>query len=101
MRVALDDVDMSFPIHRARVLPGRVDLLSVDFLIGAAQNQLPVAIEHHHRLWATVENVDVILLIDGHAGDARLIGGPTRGRLRPSCSRAPARAPRGGSFKPK
>ena len=62
VRVALDDVDVAVPVDAARVLPRRVDRLAVDLLIGAGQDQVAVAVEHHHRLGAAVEDVDVILL---------------------------------------
>src|SRR5918993_569314 len=54
------------------MLPRRVDRLAVDLLIGAAHHEIPIAIEHHHRLRPAIEGIDAILPIDGEAGNARL-----------------------------
>src|SRR5687768_16374229 len=54
------------------MLPRRVDRLAIDLLIGATENEVAVAIEHHHRLGPAIERIDAILPIDGEAGDSRL-----------------------------
>ena len=67
MRVALDHVDVAVPVDGARVLPVRIELLAVQFLIAARGDQLAVGVEDHHRLDAAIEYVDVIVLIDREA----------------------------------
>ena len=78
MGIALDHVDVAFPIHRARVLPVGIELLAVDVLIAAGHHQVTGRIEHHDRLGAAVEHVDAILRVNRQARNARLIGGARR-----------------------
>ena len=93
MRIALDDVDVAFPVDAARMLPRRVDRLAVDLLIGAGQDQVAVGVEHHHRLGAAIEDVDAILL---HRSPGRRCPADSSGRRRlPLAAARAVRRPRG------
>src|SRR5437867_1919043 len=73
MGIAFDYIDVAFPIDAARMLPRGIDLLPVDLLIGAGEDEISVAIEHHHRFHTAIEHIDVILRIDGEPRDAGLV----------------------------
>ena len=110
VRIALDHVDVAFPVDRARVLPVGIELLAVELAVAAGHHQVAGGVEHHDRLGAAVEHVDAILRVDRDARDAGLIGRrPVRaGALPvwPVARRAAACASRsagggGAFFKPK
>ena len=43
--------------------------------------EVAVAVEHHHRMLAAIEDIDVVLAVDGHGGDVAEL--PAVGQLGP------------------
>ena len=93
---ALDHPHVAVPVDLARVQPAPGHRRAVHVALGPGPHEAPLAVEDHHRLLAPVEDVDVVVLVDGDAGDALPVDG---GRRRPGAAPASAggRAPgRGG-----
>ena len=74
MRIAFDDVDVAVPVHAARVFPVLVDGLAVVFEIAARHQQLAGSVEHHHGLGAAIEDIDLVVLVDGQSRNTGLVG---------------------------
>ena len=56
-------------------------MCAVEHALTPGAQELAVAIEHHHRMLAAVEDIDAVLVVHRDGGDIR--EGPAVGNLRP------------------
>ena len=76
--------------HRVVAVIGAVEIVvgvdvqavrAVEQPFAPAFDEIAIAVEHHHRVLAAIEDVDAVLAVDGDRGDVREI--PAVGQLRP------------------